>query len=347
MENKDIILHARPKSGESSVNAYSRTMNKMSIALSEPDTDPYSWIEDYERVAEYVDTLTNAQKPVSDATKRNYYVVCMIIVEGMNGGCITDKWCVLEEHVFYTTRVSDLNEKIGNQKKDNKGLTEYQQENVATIQEVDVMIEKLYRQHCCPHPNTLSDTNFNYVTAWILFCMYKEIPCRNELATLRLTYKRPYNALKPEEIKEHNWLIINGGKNPRGVMTIIRNKYKTSSSKTSGGVKKNVLSKELTHQVRKYLRIKERFPHLCDTEYLFPTLMNTYPNEQINLSKLLTRVTKEYLNGKKISTTLLCKINNSTPELQEAVATLQNIADNRGTSIGTIANTYVGGGGSA
>tara|TARA_R110000765_G_scaffold86264_2_gene166040 strand:+ start:3115 stop:4152 length:1038 start_codon:yes stop_codon:yes gene_type:complete len=343
MENRDIIIHARPKSADSSVNAYSRMMNKMSGALVIQGAEgPQTWIEDFNRVAHYIDNLTNAQKPVSDATKRNYYVVCMIMVEGLNGGCMTDKWCSLEEYVFYTKRTTELNEKIMANKKENKGLTDNQQENLATKEEVNVMIEKLYRQHCCPHPNSMSDTNFNYVTAWLLFCMYKEIPCRNELATLRITHKRPYNALSADELKEHNWIIINGGKNPRGEMTIIRNKYKTYGSTMSGGVKKNVLSKELTQNVRKYMKIKERFPHLNDTEYLFPTLMNTAPNEQLNLSKLLTRVTREYL-GKAISTTLLCKINNTTPELQQAVATIQNIADNRGTSIGTLANTYIGG----
>jgi hypothetical protein len=173
-------------------------------------------------------------------------------------------------------------------------------------------------------------------TAWILFHMYLELPVRNEIATV--IYKRGQVYLNnlvdlcdinKNEFPDNNYLIYVPSKK---IFTLVRNSYKTSDKYDPKFTK---LDKFLSRKILKYIQVF----NITNGEYLFPELMKT-ENPQLNLTKLLTRISSEQLKGKKISSTLMTKLSISTPELSSAVNTLQQIADTRGTNVGHVVNVY-------
>ena len=346
---EDIVLMARPTSKESSVKVYTGIINKLTTHFKDKLIDEF--IVDFKLVENYINGEyhgKNNVKVLQESTKRNYYVVCMILVEGINGGKYTDKWLKLPEHIFYKNKVDQINNEIKSKAKVNGGLTTNQQDNIASLDEINVMlesIEKVYINNTNKHTTgknkvslyTLPKKIRQLYTAWILFHIYLEVPVRNELANL--LYKRGVGYLKginsvfsQSELKK-NYLIYVPSKN---TFTLIRNSFKTSDKYDPI---KTELSKELTKKLKKYCDVFEIHNLATDANnVVFPELMDT-DNPELNLTKLLTRVSQEYLQ-KNISSTLMTKLTISTPEVVQAISVIQQVADTRGTNIGAIATIY-------
>ena len=346
---EDIVLMARPQSKESSIKVYTGIINKLNHHFNLTNIDEY--IVDFKLVENYINGEyhgKNNDKVLQESTKRNYFVVCMIIVEGINGGKYTDKWLKLPEYIFYKNKVDQINNELKSKAKVNGGLTTNQKDNIATLSEINVMldtIEKVYINNANKHTTgknavsiyTLPKKIRQLYTAWILYHMYLELPVRNELANL--LYKRGAGYLKginsvfsQSEFKK-NYLIYVPSKN---TFTLIRNSFKTSDKYDPI---KTELSKELTKKLKKYCDVFEIHNLATDANnVVFPELMDT-ENPELNLTKLLTRVSQEYLK-KNISSTLMTKLTVSTPEVAQAVNVLQQVADTRGTNVGHIATIY-------
>jgi hypothetical protein len=349
--NHPIILLARPDSKESSVKVYSGIMNKLSGHFGLANLDKF--IVDFKSVENFINGEyhgKNKDKVLQENTKRNYFVVCMIIVEGINGGKYTDKWNQLPEHIFYKVKVDSLNKEFKSKAKVNGGLTNNQKDNITSLSEIHEMldkIEKVYVNNANKHTtgknkisiHTLPKKIKQVYTAWILFHMYIELPVRNEIANI--IYKRGANYLKSNisifsnlDLKK-NYLIYVPSKNS---FTLIRNSFKTSDKYDPI---KTELSKELSKKLKKYCDVFEIGQHIDDhgvNDKVFPELMDT-DNPELNLTKLLTRVSQEYLQ-KNISSTLMAKLSISTPELSQAVNVIQQVADTRGTNPGHVVTIY-------
>ena len=72
--------------------------------------------------------------------------------------------------------------------------------------------------------------------------------------------------------------------------------------------------------------------------------MPEFSTPELNLTKLLTRTTEKFLNGKKISTTILAKLTTkdtleNTPPLDVPLAIIK-IADVRGTTLNNALPIY-------
>ena len=313
----EYILMARPKSAESSVKTYERLINKFTDHTSIVDNpEDTSWVEDINYVEKKLEKMN-----LKPTTLRNYYVALMIYVEGVNGGKFTDKWEQLSEYKYYKDKVDTINGEYKQNASEN-GATPKQQENMVSKQELVDMLLKI-------RPLTATDNSL--FMAYVLFNLYLEFPVRNELATLKLINKSRYNKLKKEKMNVDNYIIVEKTKT-----SIIRNGYKTS--KTHGEVV-NVLSNEVKVILGKWLRDNK----IKKNEFVFPLLQPkgdaTYSTAELNLTKLLQRVTDKYL-GKKISTTILAKINISDKIDPEQLKLLMSLGRIRGTSLNNLAPIY-------
>jgi len=116
---------------------------------------------------------------------------------------------------------------------------------------------------------------------------------RNDLAGMIAIKKRDYNKLKEEEKKENNYLVVE-----KNGLFFVLNKYKTS--KKYEELDLPIEDKDLKKLLRYYLRMN-------GMGVLFKTSTGK-PITRIELSKILLKFSEKYMEGKKISTTLLRKI---------------------------------------
>lgn len=352
----EIIKTARPKSSDTSIKTYIRLIQKVKIGtpLGLNETETYEWIDDLEPIKEYF--IFNQEKIKTESTKRNYYVALMIYIEGINGGDQnSNEWSINPSWVYFNKEVNTINKQYMDKQKAGN-LTESQIENMASKDDILKMIKDLKK---------LLPSNPSLHVPYVLFNIYMELPVRNEIATLKIIKKGPYNKMINDTGSFPN--DYPGGPSPfdnylmidKNQMFIIRNSYKTSASK-NGGTKTDELSKPLKRIINAYIKtlgpdaLKYDSSALDSENYrLFPTL---YPKPdkngnlpevstpELNLTKLLTRTTEKYLDGKKISTTILAKLTSAdlianTPA-QEVPQQLIKISDKRGTALNNLVPIY-------
>jgi hypothetical protein len=336
IEFSEYVRKARPNTKDSSIKVYYGIYKQLNDGILEDGVKGHQ----YKIIEKYLN-----EKIKNSATRRNYYVVIMILTEAENGGKYTDKWATLPEWIFYKCEIDKLNNKIKATQKANGGLTDNQKENMATQGEVDLLMDKLgnvyvknmVRQWRKEKKDDVKHYDWpaklrEYHVAYVLFSMYLELPVRNELASLQYRWGKKYLKNKKEEL--HNVCIWVPSEKR---FYLVRNEYKTSDKY---GRIETPLSSGLSKILYDYWEIYNNQPlHL----EFFPSLMTT-KDPQLNLTKLLNRVSEDII-GKKISSRMMTKISISTPELASAVETLQQVADTRGTSVGVVANNYVVGGG--
>ena len=96
-EFTEIVLSARPNSAASSIKIYHGIYKKLDCETE------IEGIREYKKLNEWIQ-----ENIKNNSTKRNYFVVCMIITEAINGGKYTDKWAGLPEWQFYKSKVDEL-----------------------------------------------------------------------------------------------------------------------------------------------------------------------------------------------------------------------------------------------
>lgn len=329
-----IIKIARPKSSDSSIKTYIRLIQKIKVGTPKGlnDAESYEWIDDLDPIKEYF--ILNQDKIKTESTKRNYYVALMIYIEGINGGDHhSNEWSINPSWLYFNNEVNTINKKYMDKQKSGN-LTESQTENMAEKKDILKMINDLKK---------LLPSNPSLHVPYVLFSIYMELPVRNEIATLKIIKKGEYNKITNDsEQTPENYLMID-----KNQMFIIRNSYKTSASK-NGGTKTDELSKPLKRIINAYIKLLTN-----EDNRLFPTLypkpdkdgnLPSVSTPELNLTKLLTRTTEKYLDGKKISTTILAKLTSAdlianTPA-EEVPQQLIKISDKRGTSLNNLVPIY-------
>jgi hypothetical protein len=330
----EYITKARPDSKESSIKVYMGMINKFTQHPNFVDNPAdETWIEDTEWIDHFL-----GEKNLKNSTLRNHYVALMVYCEGLNGGKYSDKWQDLDEYLHFKKKVDDLNTNLKNQ----PSITENQSKNIPEKKEIEDLLKKLtpeirkIRNGMNHYTGIASIENGAERTktfmAYVLISIYMSMEVRNEIATLKLVGRREYNKL-PE--KDSNYIIVEKSKT-----SIIRHKYKTKDSKTAGGVKETIISKELRALINAWIKWR----NISKGEKLFPDLQvkkddATSSTAELNLTKFLQRFFDKHLQ-KKVSTTLLAKMNIQDKISKDTLETLNKISDTRGTSISTITTTY-------
>jgi hypothetical protein len=168
-----------------------------------------------------------------------------------------------------------------------------------------------------------------------MFKIHSEFPFRNDVADVKVIYPKTYEKIVKEgNDKQFNWLII--GKE----YTFILNKFKTQNK--YGTIVAKVEDKSVKSQLKKW--IVNGLGDVIDNQYLFTN--NDEPLTRNHVSVLLSNESakKEYL-GMKVSTTLLAKIFNETPDNYKTMTegekeTLSKMAGLRGHSVFTHFTVY-------
>lgn len=169
-----------------------------------------------------------------------------------------------------------------------------------------------------------------------MFMIHSEFPFRNDVADVKVVIPKTYEKfVKEGSDKEFNWLIKSGLR-----YTFILNKFKTKNK--YGQIVAKVEDKRVKEQIK--LWIVNAMPDDIDNKYLFTN--NGEPLTRNHVSVLLSNESakKEYL-GMKVSTTLLAKIFNETPDnyktmTEEEKETLSKMAGLRGHSVFTHFTVY-------
>jgi putative NIF3 family GTP cyclohydrolase 1 type 2 len=139
-------------------------------------------------------------------------------------------------------------------------------------------------------------------TCAMILQIHTEFPFRNDLADVKMAMKNYYEeAVKTGDDKLHNWLIWS-----KDGYKFVLNKFKTQ--KRYGMIVGEVKHKKTADMLDKFIEDAD----VNAGQHLFKK-DNGEPYTRNNISVLLTTTTKKHL-GKPISTTLLAKMFNDTPE---------------------------------
>jgi len=275
--NEDI-KKSRPNIKDNTIKQYTMNLNKLKALF---ETDNFDFLSNVDKV---MDKISNHHF----TSQRNFLNAIIILLMALNSDGKYDK--LLEE---YGTLRDDFNDKYDQEQKSGV-ISDKQSKNFTTIEAVYEGINKMGEElKPIKKKKELSKKEMQLLQAYILFNIYARMPMRNDLAGMIAIKKRDYNKLKEEEKKENNYLVVE-----KNGLFFVLNKYKTS--KKYEELDLPIEDKDLKKLLRYYLRMN-------GMGVLFKTSTGK-PITRIELSKILLKFSEKYMEGKKISTTLLRKI---------------------------------------
>ena len=274
----DDISESRPNLKPNTVKQYVTNLNKLKKMF---DTDNYDFLSDTEEVMEKIYDLHYL-------SQRNILNAVIVLLMALNSDEKYDK--LLEK---YGKLRDELNDKYSDEQKSGV-ISDKQSKNFATIEEVYDMINTMGSELKPIKKKTeLSKKEFSLLQAFTLFNIYARMPLRNSVGGgMEAIKKAQFNKLSKEDQNDKNWLLIEKNK-----LSFILNDHKTH--KAYGQLDLPIEDKALKKIIRFYLKHN-------GMGVLFKTSTNK-PITRIELSKLLIKYSKKYMN-KSISTTLLRKI---------------------------------------
>lgn len=184
------------------------------------------------------------------------------------------------------------------------------------------LVESIINGYCCDENECIDNK--------LLLCIYRHHPFRLEVADIVYLNPVKYNALKKKGDLTGNYLVKSKGK--RGKMFFSFSDYKTD--KTYGTREIDVKDKEL----------KQLF-----YEKIIPMDVGTRVFGKLSRNNLTKRITYlfEKKGIKKVTPTVMTKLilgeqfGEAAPEAKAVIEQAQELAKERGHSIGTQQNTYV------
>jgi hypothetical protein len=172
-------------------------------------------------------------------------------------------------------------------------ISEKQAPNFTTTEELFKMIDRMADDlKSVKDKDNLSTKDKALLQAYVLFNIYARVPMRNDVAGMIAINKRTYNKLSAEDKEKDNFLVV--GKDN---MFFVLNKYKTSSKYEELKID---IPPDLKKVLRNYLKVN-------GMGILF-TGSNGAAIGRNSLTQLLSRYSQKYMDGKKISTTILRKV---------------------------------------
>ena len=308
-DTMESIKKARPALKENTVKQYQINLNKLKKIF---DSDNYDFLSDPDKVMEKLGYLHYT-------SQRNMLNAIIVLLMALNADEKYDK--LLKE---YGDKRDDFNSDYIESQKDGK-ISDKQAPNFTTTEELFDMINRMGDDlKPIKKKETLTPKDTALLQAFILFNIYARLPMRNDVAGMEAIGKRDYNKLSAEDKKETNYLVVD-----KNNMFFVLNKYKTSK-------KYEELKIDIPADLKKVLRY---YIKVNGMGVLF-TSSNGKPLTRNGLTQLLTRYSQKYMDGKKISTTILRKVYLSS-KYSDVKDEMAKDAKMMGNSVGVQQSVYV------
>lgn len=252
-----------------SLMAYNKLLENLHFKLKGTKKfNSYDFLKNHKQVTDTIE-----QMDVKNITKRNYLnAIIVALKHSQYPNELVNKYVELRD---------EYNQEYHDRKQESL-LSEKQQQNTATMEEINGVLDVLKKEALeLMKYKKLDRREIMKIQDYVLLSFYKEIPLRNDVSNLKIISSVPAD-------KNNNYLVL---KNTSA--TLILNKYKTD---TKYGQKVIKLSPFLTKLIKKYIEYNT-------TGYLFVTGTGK-PLTKTDISKYLARIFKKHL-GKNISSTLL------------------------------------------
>lgn len=273
---KETIKKSRPNIKDTTIKSYEANLNKLKKMF---ETDNYSFLKD---IGEVMDKI----KDKHFTTIRNYLNAIIILLSALNHDNKYDK--LLKE---YQSKRDDLNQQYEDENATGK-ISDKQEKNFVPYEELVGMINKMGQDLKGFKKRELSAKDKMLLQIYIIYQIHIRLPMRNDVAGMEAITKRAYNKLTEADKKAKNYLVVEKGK-----MFMVLNKFKTQSKYEE---LRFDVPKDLEKLLRAYLKING-----------MGVLFKSSTGKELTrnqLSQLLIKYSKRYLDGKSISTTILRKI---------------------------------------
>ena len=305
---KETIKKSRPSIKDTTIKSYEANLNKLKQMF---DSDDYSFLKDIDKV---MDKLGDKHY----TTIRNYLNAIIILLSALNHD---DKQAELLKE--YQSKRDDLNKQYEDENATGK-ISEKQEKNFVPYEDIVGMINKMGQDLKGFKKKELSSKDKMLLQIYIIYQIHIRLPMRNDLAGMEAITKRAYNKLTEAEKKVKNYLVVEKGK-----MFMVLNKFKTSSKYEE---LRFDVPKDLEKLLRAYLKING-----------LGILFKSSTGKELTrnqISQLLIKFSKRYLDGKSISTTMLRKIvlSHKFGDLKKEQEEMSKIT---GHSVKTMNNVYI------
>ena len=277
-EDTDGNKQPKPPLKESTLKTYSANFKK--VAGSKSLTD-LSWLKD-------IDGIKEQLKDLSKNTQKNYYNVIVVVLQATGQEPeLIPKYIALRDELY---KVYDDQNKTGI-------ISDKQAPNFVTKEAFDKMVNTVSQQVKTLELKSKNKTNKeekNLFQLLIILKFYQIYPLRNELATIKKISEVDFKKLPDDD--KGNYLIV-GDDNRR--MKLSLGDFKTATSYGTNELPVGVVLKRLLNTW--FTKFNP------DNENVF-VQTNGEQLTKNNLTKMLTRASIKYMDGKKISTTMIRKI---------------------------------------
>ena len=303
------IKKARPSLKPNTIKQYEINLTKLKKLF---DSEDYTFLNEPDKVMDKLSYLHYT-------SQRNMLNAIIVLLMALNADKKYDK--LLEE---YGSKRDAFNSDYVDSQKDGK-ISDKQAPNFTTTEELYKMINRMGDDlKLAKDKDNLSIKEKSLLQAFILFNIYVRLPMRNDVAGMIAINKRTYNKLSADDKENDNYLVV--GKDN---MFFVLNKYKTSK-------KYEELKIEIPADLKKVLRY---YLKINGMGVLFVS-SNGEPINRNGLTQLLIRYSQKYMDGKKISTTILRKVYLSS-KYSDVKDEMAKDAKMMGNSVGTQQSVYV------
>jgi hypothetical protein len=307
------IKESRPTLKTNTVKQYVINLEKLQKLF---DTDNYNFLKNPEEVMEKI-------KDLHYLSQRNKLNAIVVLLSAINNKGDQDE--LIEK---YGKKRDELNDKYSEEQKSGV-ISDKQSPNFTTTEEIFKMINQMgedLKPLKKKNKDEITKKEKQLLQAYVLFNIYARMPFRNDLGNgASAINQAAYKKLSEEDKKNNNYLVVPS----KGNIYWVMNKYKTS--KKYEQLNLPIEDNDLRKILRYYLKIN-------GMGVLFKTSTGK-PITKIELSKILIKYSKKYLN-KSISSTLLRKIYLSS-KYSKVKDEMEKDATMMGNSVAVQQNVYV------
>jgi len=307
------IKESRPTLKTNTVKQYVINLEKLQKLF---DTDNYNFLKNPEEVMEKI-------KDLHYLSQRNKLNAIVVLLSAINNKGDQDE--LIEK---YGKKRDELNDKYSEEQKSGV-ISDKQSPNFTTTEEIFKMINQMgedLKPLKKKNKDEITKKEKQLLQAYVLFNIYARMPFRNDLGNgASAINQAAYKKLSEEDKKNNNYLVVPS----KGNIYWVMNKYKTS--KKYEQLNLPIEDNDLRKILRYYLKIN-------GMGVLFKTSTGK-PITKIELSKILIKYSKKYLN-KSISSTLLRKIYLSS-KYSKVKDKMEKDATMMGNSVAVQQNVYV------
>lgn len=269
----------KPPLKENTIKTYINNLKKI-----DSNIEDLSWTEKFPAVMNRLNEMK-----LKHTTQKNYLNSLIVIMESLN--------LYPESRKKYISVRDKFNKEY--EKENETGIiSDKQAPNFVSRESFDNMIEQIRKEVVfkkLKNVDNPTQEQRNLFQLFIILQMYRVLPVRNELATLKRIKKSEYDKLSEEDKLKDNYLIFA----PKNKLELSLGEYKTNKTYGIKIIEVPTVAKRLLNiWFNRYNK---------DNESVFIQQKDT-PLTKNNLTKMLTRASEKYMDGKKISTTMIRKI---------------------------------------